>query len=200
MLLNFTSGTQSDRRFDWGSRLSIAVRLAEGLAFLHKELSEDGISHGNLKSTNILMNKSMDPCISEYGLMVIDNQSHSPVGHSNGCKSMDHSQYHPTCYFKADIYNFGVILLEMLTGKLVQSNGFDLGSWVNSVVREDWTVEVFDKALMMEGASEERMLNLLQVAMKCIDPSCEARPSMGEVVKMIVNIKEEEDGSFCFET
>lgn len=200
MLLNFTSGTQSDRRFDWGSRLSIAVRLAEGLAFLHKELSEDGISHGNLKSTNILMNKSMDPCISEYGLMVIDNQSHSPVGHSNGCKSMDHSQYHPTCYFKADIYNFGVILLEMLTGKLVQSNGFDLGSWVNSVVREDWTVEVFDKALMMEGASEERMLNLLQVAMKCIDPSCQARPSMDEVVKMIVNIKEEEDGSFCFET
>ncbi|KAJ8619957.1 hypothetical protein MRB53_028486 [Persea americana] len=199
-LFNLLHGTQSDRRFDWGSRLSIAVRLAEGLAFLHKELSEDGISHGNLKSTNILMNKSMDPCISEYGLMVIDNQSHSPVGHSNGCKSMDHSQYHPTCYFKADIYNFGVILLEMLTGKLVQSNGFDLGSWVNSVVREDWTVEVFDKALMMEGASEERMLNLLQVAMKCIDPSCEARPSMGEVVKMIVNIKEEEDGSFCFET
>ncbi|XXG79774.1 hypothetical protein AAC387_Pa09g0773 [Persea americana] len=173
-LFNLLHGTQSDRRFDWGSRLSIAVRLAEGLAFLHKELSEDGISHGNLKSTNILMNKSMDPCISEYGLMVIDNQSHSPVGHSNGCKSMDQSQYHPTCYFKADIYNFGR--------------------------RLDWTVEVFDKALMMEGASEERMLNLLQVAMKCIDPSCQARPSMDEVVKMIVNIKEEEDGSFCFET
>ncbi|RWR85128.1 putative inactive receptor kinase [Cinnamomum micranthum f. kanehirae] len=51
--------------------------------------------------------------------------------------------------------------------------GFDLASWVNSVVREEWTTEVFDKALTMEGANEECMVNLLQVALKCVNPFSE---------------------------
>ena len=97
--------------------------------------------------------------------------------------------------FKADIYGFGVILLELLTGKLVQHNGVDLTSWVHSVVREEWTAEVFDKSLYSECASEERMVNLLQVAIKCVNRSPEARPSMKQVATMINNIKEDEDKS-----
>lgn len=60
------------------------------------------------------------------------------------------------------------------------------------MVRQEWTVEVFDKALMMEGASKERMVNFLQVAMRCINPTCEARPSMDDVLNMIVTVKEED--------
>ncbi|XP_077236663.1 putative inactive receptor kinase At2g26730 [Tasmannia lanceolata] len=179
--------------FDWGSRLSVASSIAEGLAFMHKELYEEGIAHGNLKSSNIVMTKNMDLCISEYGLMEVDSPTPSPVGLAN--KSIDPSRGRPNSPFKADLYNFGVILLELLTGKLVQNNGFDLAKWVHSVVKEEWTVEVFDKALVMDGASEERMVNLLQVALKCINPSPEARPNINQVVTMINTIKEEEERS-----
>jgi hypothetical protein len=88
-----------------------------------------------------------------------------------------------------------VVLLELLTGKLVQNNGFDLASWVHSVVREEWTAEVFDRALISEGAGEERMLNLLQVALKCINPSPNERPSTSQISAMINTIKEDEERS-----
>lgn len=184
------TGSQIGQVFDWGSRLSVAATIAEALSFMHEELSEDCIAHGNLKSMNILFNKTMDPCISEYGLMVVENQDQSLVSPLNSF------EYSP---FKVDVYGFGVILLELLTGKLVQVNGFDLPKWVHSVVREEWTVEVFDKALITEGASEERMVNLMHIALKCINPSPRERPTMNKVSQMINAIKAEEEKSMSFD-
>ncbi|MBA0579667.1 hypothetical protein Gorai_021916 [Gossypium raimondii] len=165
---------------------------------MHRELYVDGIPHGNLKSTNILLKNNMEPCISEYGLMVMDPQD--PSSSLNGLNSMQ-QQTKGTAPngFKADIYGFGVILLELLTGKLVQNDGIDLTSWVHSVVREEWTVEVFDKSIILDGASEERMLNLLQVAIKCVNQAPESRPSISQVVSMINTIKEEDDKSLVYE-
>ncbi|KAA8540848.1 hypothetical protein F0562_024811 [Nyssa sinensis] len=183
---------QSNQSFDWGSRLSVAASIAEALSFMHDVLRDDGIAHGNLKSSNILLNKDMEPCISEYGLMVVENEDCSFLAHSNSLKD-DPTGGRAYSTFKVDIYGFGVILLELLTGKIVQNTGFDLAKWVHSVVREEWTVEVFDKVLLSEGANEERMVNLLQVALKCINPSPDARPSMNQVIEMINSIKEDDE-------
>ncbi|KAG8635050.1 hypothetical protein MANES_17G123500v8 [Manihot esculenta] len=62
-LSRFLHGTQTGQTFDWMSRLSVAATIAEALAFMHQELQPDGIAHGNLKSSNILLNKNMEPCI-----------------------------------------------------------------------------------------------------------------------------------------
>jgi len=167
------------------------------MTFMHRELYEVGIGHGNLKSSNILMGSNMEPCISEYGLLAIPKQSLPPLtGSNSGRKSIN-----PTndSALKADIYRFGVILLELLTGKPVQNNGFDLAQWVNSVVREEWTAEVFDKALISEGVIEESMVRLLQVALKCVDSSADARPAMSQVAKMIYSLKEEDESSTASE-
>ncbi|CAN1846100.1 Probable inactive receptor kinase At2g26730 [Linum perenne] len=174
-------GSQNGQVLDWGSRLVIASCVSEALAFMHSELNQDGIPHGNLKSTNILFNKDMEPCVSEYGLMVAETPD----------------QHQPS--FKIDVYAFGVLLLEMLTGKLVQNNGDDLAQWVHSVVREEWTVEVFERCLTSEGANEERMVNLLQVAMKCISVNPNERPNMNQVAAMVNAIREEEDRSVISE-
>ncbi|XP_031276946.1 probable inactive receptor kinase At2g26730 [Pistacia vera] len=191
--------SQNGQSFDWGSRLGVAVAIAQSLAFMHDKLHEDGIAHGNLKSTNILFNKNMDPCVSEYGLMEIENQDQSFLARSSSFKS-DHSSGKMYSTFKVDVYGFGVILLELLTGKLVQNSGFDLAKWVHSVVREEWTVEVFDRALILEGANEERMVNLLQVALKCINPSPNERPTINQIAVMINSIKEEEERSMDSES
>ncbi|XP_073128601.1 probable inactive receptor kinase At2g26730 [Henckelia pumila] len=176
-------GNQSRQQFDWSSRLTVAAAIADALAFMHEELKNDRIPHGNLKSSNILLNNNMEPCISEYGLMLVNQQQQ---GHEEGGRSM---------IFKADTHAFGVILLELLTGRQLLNDGMDLASWVLAVVREEWTVEVFDKNLVREGASEERMVNMLQVAIKCVDKSAEARPSMNQVALMISMIREEEEKS-----
>ncbi|KAJ9140351.1 hypothetical protein P3X46_031010 [Hevea brasiliensis] len=198
-LFKLLHGSQLGQAFDWGSRLSIATSIAETLAFMHQEFHEDGIAHGNLKSTNILFNRNMEPCISEYGLMVVENQDQSILSQIDSYKHNVLSRDNIYSTFKVDIYAFGVILLELLTGKLIQNNGFDLASWVHSVVREEWTVEVFDKALISEGASEERMVNLLQVALKCVHPSPNERPNVTQIAVMINAIKNEEERSISSE-
>lgn len=64
-VLDMVSGTS--KTFDWSSRLGLASTIAEALAFMHQELGQHGIIHGNMKSSNILLNINMEPCISEYG-------------------------------------------------------------------------------------------------------------------------------------
>ncbi|KAJ6324427.1 hypothetical protein OIU76_011682 [Salix suchowensis] len=104
---------------------------------------------------------------------------------------------------KSDVYSFGVLLLEILTGKCPSvvdcgggpGNGYDgpvdLPRWVQSVVREEWTAEVFDLELMRYKDIEEEMVGLLQIALACTTPSPDQRPRMGHVVKMIEEIRGE---------
>ena len=74
-------------------------------------------------------------------------------------------------------------------------NGYDgpvdLPRWVQSVVREEWTAEVFDLELMRYKDIEEEMVGLLQIALACTTPSPDQRPRMGHVVKMIEEIRGE---------
>lgn len=98
------------------------------------------------------------------------------------------------------MYAFGVLLLEILTGKcpsVVVDGGsgggygglVDLPRWVQSVVREEWTAEVFDLELMRYKDIEEEMVGLLQVAMVCTTAMPDQRPKMSQVVKMIDEIR-----------
>lgn len=160
---------------------------------MHKELHKDKIAHGNLKSTNILFDRNMNTCISEYGLMEADKQEQPYLSRTSSFKNNNPSGVNTHDTFKLDVYAFGVILLELLTGKLVQNNGTDLATWVHSVVREEWTVEVFNKALLSEGAREERIVNLLHVALNCINPSPNERPSMNHSAVSLKTLKQEED-------
>uniref|UniRef100_A0A3Q7J0J1 Protein kinase domain-containing protein n=1 Tax=Solanum lycopersicum TaxID=4081 RepID=A0A3Q7J0J1_SOLLC len=196
-LLLLLQGIQTGQRFHWSSRLSIAAGIADALAFMHQELQHDRIAHGNLKSSNIFLNNNMEPTISEYGLMSIAEINTTTASNSHYVFPITNESVEAT--FKEDVYAFGVILLELLTGK-VQNDGIELASWVVSVLREEWTVEVFDRTLIQEGASEERMVNLLQVAVKCVNHSHEARPSINQVALMVTTIRDEDDRSIDVST
>lgn len=91
------------------------------------------------------------------------------------------------------------MLLELLTGKApnqasLGEEGIDLPRWVQSVVREEWTAEVFDVELMRFQNIEEEMVQLLQVAMACVATMPDSRPEVGEVVRMVEEIVSRTEG------
>ena len=178
---------------DWTTRLKIAAGAARGLFFIHNSCKSLRLAHGNVKSTNILLDQSGNARVSDFGLALFTPPS---TPRSNGYRAPECGEGRKLTQ-KADVYSFGVLLLELLTGKCpsVMENGggyggvLDLPRWVQSVVREEWTAEVFDLELMRYKDIEEEMVGLLQIALACTSASPDQRPKMSHVVKMIEELR-----------
>lgn len=169
----------------WETRSGIALGAARGIAYLHS----NGSSHGNIKSSNILLTKSYEARVSDFGLAQLASPNPTPNQRVAGYRAPEITEPQKVSS-KADVYSFGVLLLELLTGKppthsQLNDDGVDLPRWVHSVVREEWTAEVFDLELLRYQNVEEEMVELLQVALDCTAQYPDKRPSMTEVTRRI---------------
>lgn len=174
---------------DWDNRIRIALSAARGMSHLQTTSST---IHGNIKSSNILLQSDPDSAVlSDFSLYPLFSNATPPNRVAGYCAPEVMQTHKPT--FKSDIYSFGVVLLELLTGKspnqaTLGDEGIDLPRWVQSVVREEWTAEVFDVELVRYGNVEEEMVQLLQLAMACVAIMPESRPEVSEVVRMMEEI------------
>ncbi|KAJ8564838.1 hypothetical protein K7X08_001298 [Anisodus acutangulus] len=191
-LIDGTRANSGSKPLHWTSCLKIAEDVATGLLHIHQS---PGLTHGNLKSSNVLLGSDFESCLTDYGLMPFRNPD-SPE--ESGASSLFYRA--PECRdirrpvtHQADVYSFGVLLLELLTGKtpfqdLVQEHGSDIPRWVGSVREEE--TESGD-----EPASEEKLGALLNVAMACVSLVPENRPMMKDVLRMIRDARAEAQGS-----
>ncbi|CAL5204010.1 unnamed protein product [Lathyrus oleraceus] len=189
-------GNRGDGRtsLDWDSRLRIAIGTARGIAHIHVQQGGK-LVHGNIKASNIFVNEQGYGCVSDIGLATLMSSIPSPGTRASGYRAPEVTDTRKATH-SSDVYSFGVLLLELLTGKspIYSAEGeqiVHLVRWVNSVVREEWTAEVFDVELLRYSNIEEEMVEMLQIGMACAARMPDQRPKMSEVVRMVEGIRPE---------
>ncbi|XP_019052118.1 PREDICTED: probable LRR receptor-like serine/threonine-protein kinase At4g20940 [Nelumbo nucifera] len=183
----------------WTQRLKIAVDVARGLNYLHFDRS---VPHGNLKATNILLDgPDLNARVADYCLHRLMTQAGTVEQILDagvlGYRAPElAAAKKPTPSFKSDIYAFGVILLELLTGKCAgdvvsgEEGGVDLTDWVRLRVAEGHGSDCFDAALTPElgiPAVEKGMKEVLGIALRCIR-SISERPGIKSVYEDLSSI------------
>ncbi|KAE8668784.1 putative kinase-like protein TMKL1 [Hibiscus syriacus] len=179
---------------NWARRHKIALGIAKGLAHLHTGV-ETPITHGNVRSKNVLVDDFFVARLTEYGLdklmipAVADEMV--AVAKTEGYKAPE-LQSMKKCNSRTDVYAFGILLLEILIGKKPGKNGRghdagDLPSIVKAAVLEETTMEVFDVEVLkgIRSPMEDGLVQALKLAMGCCAPVTSVRPSMDEVVKQL---------------
>ncbi|PUZ37795.1 hypothetical protein GQ55_9G148100 [Panicum hallii var. hallii] len=193
----------SRRAIGWRHRLGICLGAARGLAFLHHGLALHAV-HGDVKSSNVLLDEGMAPRVSGFGLARIIRGYDTHVRTSvvaGGALGYVPPEYPLAmkCTAKGDVYGFGVVVLEVLTGRPpagqeVEEGGGDLVGWVRWMVAHGREGELFDPCLPASGLGREQMERVLAVARECAADEPWKRPTMGSVVKDLEMVQLMEHG------
>ena len=194
---------------DWEKRFEIAVGTAKGLAYLHEECLE-WVLHCDVKPQNILLDADYQPKVADFGLSKL--QSRSTIDHSNFSKMRGTRGYMAPEWIynlpitsKVDVYSYGIVLLEMVTGK--SPNGMHtldsretrehkrLVTWVRetidfeNAITMSWIEEIIDP--MICGNYDKVKVELLvKVALQCVAENKDDRPTMNQVVEMLLSHEE----------
>ncbi|KAG9134722.1 hypothetical protein Leryth_001052 [Lithospermum erythrorhizon] len=179
---------------DWPTRLSIAIGVAEGLAFLHQV----AIVHLDISSGNILLDPNLRPLVGEVEISKLLDPSRGTASISAVAGSFGYipPEYAYTMQVTApgNVYSYGVVLLEILATKLPVdesfAEGIDLVKWVHSAPSRGETPEqILDPQLSTVSFTwRKEMLAALKVALLCTDSTPAKRPRMKSVVDMLREI------------
>ncbi|XP_030528228.1 nodulation receptor kinase-like [Rhodamnia argentea] len=184
-------GEASKRKIlDWPTRLSIALGSARGLTHLHN-FSGRCVIHRDVKSSNILLDQSMNAKVADFGFSKYAPQE-GDSGASlevRGTAGYLDPEYYSTQHLsaKSDVFSFGVVLLEIISGREPLNihrprNEWSLVEWAKPYIREQKIDEIVDPNIKgMYHA--EAMWRVVEVALACIEPFSAYRPSMADIVR-----------------
>jgi len=180
---------------NWQTRFKIALGTARGLAHLHQACSPPVI-HYNIKSSNVLLDEDFNPRISDYGLAkllpmldryILSSKFQGALGYvapEFACQSLRINE-------KCDVYGFGVLVLELITGsrpvEYMEDDVVIMCDYVRSLLDQGNVLSCIDPKL--HNCSEEEIMPMIKLGLICTSQVPSSRPSMAEVVQILDVIK-----------
>ncbi|OVA02260.1 Protein kinase domain [Macleaya cordata] len=192
---------------DWDARMKIALGAARGLAYLHED-SNPRVIHRDFKASNVLLEDDFTPKVSDFGLAREATEgSHHISTRVMGTFGYVAPEYAMTGHLlvKSDVYSYGVVLLELLSGRkpvdMSQPPGQEnLVTWARPLLTTREGLEQLVDPALDGNYNFDNMARVAAIASMCVHPEVAQRPFMGEVVqalKLIYNDMDETRGDIC---
>ncbi|KAM0847534.1 hypothetical protein ACQ4PT_054950 [Festuca glaucescens] len=178
-----------DYCLNWEQRLHIALGAAQGLEYLHESCTPS-IVHRDVKTPNILLDKTLVGIISDFGLSRAFNDAHTHISTvAAGTLGYLDPEYHATYQLtvKTDVYSFGIVLLEIITGQppvFMDPQTIHLPNWVRQKIAKGSIHDIVDKRLL-DQYNANSLQGVVDLAMNCVQNAVIDRPTMTEVVSRL---------------
>ncbi|KAL6005941.1 hypothetical protein ACLOJK_039986 [Asimina triloba] len=178
---------------DWDARLKIALGSARGLSYLHED-SSPRVIHRDFKSSNILLEFDYTPKVSDFGLAktALDEENEHISTRVMGTFGYVAPEYAMTGHLlvKSDVYSYGVVLLELLTGRkpvdMTQPPGQEnLVNWARPLLTTKEGLEIIIDPALGPDFPLDSVAKVAAIASTCVQPEVSHRPFMGEVVQAL---------------
>lgn len=192
-------GGHSSMYFDWKTRSRICIGIARGLAYLHEDVRPH-IIHRDIKASNILLDKDLNPKISDFGLakLIPPNLTHvsTRVAGTIGYLAPEYA-IRGQLTRKADIYSYGVLLLEIVSGR--PNTNTRLPYEEQYLLERTWALHEQRELVMLVDTAlggqfdAEQACKFLKIGLLCTQDAPKIRPSMSSVVKMLTGEESVDD-------
>lgn len=186
-LWDLLHGPTKKKKLDWDTRLKIALGAAQGLSYLHHDCSPR-IIHRDIKSSNILLDKDFEAHLTDFGIAksLCISKSFTST-YIMGTIGYIDPEYARTSRLteKSDVYSYGIVLLELLTGRKAVDNESNLHHLILSKTANNAVMETVDPEITATCKDLGAVRKVFQLALLCAKRQPSDRPTMHEVTRVL---------------